>query len=292
PLMTTANKGSISETEMKDKLGELCRFIFLQDDTVTNIRLRDGCRKIFDELKEFIVPHLNSISGKHTFNSMSSSICDKVARVNCTCHTFLQLVLGEINDDADIGKVATWVFEQTLPTLPLFAKALSLVVDYYLDNNRVRERAALVDAARLMTPSGDETVKELVDQGLKTSPVIPRIQVRSSNGVRIGGKEVNRNDSVVVAFPGGDLSHVDVSQYGLMSPDLFAKLCPKILGPILALPLLGRAPSTSGHFTAFVQSERKKDYGAETLYLSSEGAVTPFPESLVIQFVQQHAGAK
>jgi len=69
--------------------------------------------------------------------------------------------------------------------------------------------------------------------------------------------------------------------YGLISTTFFETVAPKVFGAIFSLKNLRRAPNESGKLNRF----QRDDHGTnQTVYIDSNGKITPWAASLIIQY--------
>jgi len=72
-----------------------------------------------------------------------------------------------------------------------------------------------------------------------------------------------------------------IGEHGLLSASFFEATAPPVLGKILGLKDLKRAPGTSGYFNRFEETV----HGApEQWYVNARSDLVPWPESLVVEY--------
>jgi len=76
-------------------------------------------------------------------------------------------------------------------------------------------------------------------------------------------------------------TNLSIGEHGLLSTKFFESTVPQVLGKILGLKDLKRAPKTSGKFNSFVETT----HGApQQWYVNARSDLVPWPESLVVEY--------
>lgn len=114
------------------------------------------------------------------------------------------------------------------------------------------------------------------------------VDVKAGQNIFANIFDANRDDSVFGKDPSianfaSNSTHgvVSFGEYGLLTSEFFKSTVPQVLSTIFSLKGLRRGPGQSGSFTRFTE---KCHGGQRTHYITQRGLLTPFPDSLVIQY--------
>ncbi|KAG9073983.1 hypothetical protein FS749_014512, partial [Ceratobasidium sp. UAMH 11750] len=186
-----------------------------------------------------------------------------------------------------------------------YSQAAVQVVDFYLDNERHEEKAAICKLALQETPESDRKLAGYVREAMRLRPQAPGIFRDVTKQVRLQDGEhtlrLDEHDRLFVslansgldpkAFP--DPRRVDPDRpaesyntfgFGMhkcMGAQFTDQTMPAIMRSIFKLRNVRRAPGASGRLQSFKQNLHGTQ---QTMYLSSKGTVTPWPASMVIQY--------
>ncbi|EPQ51552.1 heme peroxidase [Gloeophyllum trabeum ATCC 11539] len=246
PLKTDANpRGSLREHELYRRLANVSNYVFLDFDPEADWELRETSATALAEFSKRVKIHLDRLRGR-----IVDGVIDRAdllwAGHNEHNDAFLKRVLS-LGPGVNTEELATNLTAQVISTAALYSKALSLVVDFYLDSTSGEADANLVQLAKNEAASSRAEYVQRINDALENL------------GLRI--------------------SHEPF--HGLLYTAFFEKTTVQVLRSIFSLPGLTRAPGTSGHLNKFTQTV---DDMKEQLYIDSSGKSTPWPASLVVQY--------
>ncbi|KIL62783.1 hypothetical protein M378DRAFT_12576 [Amanita muscaria Koide BX008] len=184
-------------------------------------------------------------------------------------------------------ELAVHTVAAAIPTAPFFSKALVHIVDYYLSDNKLRERAEIVKLAK---EGNSSSIMTYVREALRQYPVISgfyRTALRDTSSL---GIRVERAQRVYVGITeNSDLAISDTSPVvigfentGFFTLPFFEEAVSAILLAIFELAQVQRATGVYGdphRFTEYFLEVPK------TQYIDSRGQVTPWPESMVLEYL-------
>ncbi|KAJ6567751.1 heme peroxidase [Mycena vulgaris] len=273
------------EDDLKDEqrqyelFSDICRYIFLNSEPSSDWRLRESSVKTFEEFKKVVTGHLRRGSSLPFMDGAHKSLADSLP--------FLSKLHAK---EDDLDDLAVSLFTEVVPTAAHWSQAIAHVVNFYLDDSRTQKRQEIVELAELQTPAAKKRRMELVREALAVDPPVWGVyrtahkagttndSVRIPVGTRVfvSIKEANRN------LPAGSHDPIlGIGEHGLLSADFFEATVPKVLGKILGLKDLKRAPGTSGKFNRF---EENAHGVPQQCYVNARSDLVPWPESLVVAY--------
>ncbi|KAL0070995.1 hypothetical protein AAF712_001553 [Marasmius tenuissimus] len=267
----------LTEGEYCRKFQDVCQYAFLDLDYYNDWQLRESSIAMYKKMKEEVTKDFAAFDSviKDTYNSFLSYDSQDYSR------EFLKQLWAD-RGAADAATLADALFCEVLPTAAHFSQALAHAVDYYLGDGeeRKKEREELSKLAMEHGVEARAMVVKMIYKALAANPPISGTfltALRDSHGVKAGERVFVslRPDEEQVEHP-----NLGLGSHGLLLKPLFELIAPQVLGIILGLPGLQRAQGESGKFNKF-----EEDFRGVPLqqYVTYDGGVSPFPDSLVIQ---------
>ncbi|KAL1744904.1 heme peroxidase [Schizophyllum fasciatum] len=309
PLKTAHNPlGTEYESEVCEMLEAVCRYVYLDNDTYNHFRLHTEATEAFGRLTSYTSRKLRSMSGSTLSVKGITQTLSRFILKEDESAVFLRTLL-EASDGSDSDALAAHLFAEVVPTAAHFARIVMQVVDFFLgsseeggDDDKRGVREAIASLAAQGTAEGDRQVMKYVDEALRLEPAICGVYRTAEAAAVVGNTRIEAGQRVYVALsaakqdPSTFGANADTADYkrsappstrmglpetGLLTPQLFDKILPRVLGVIFGLKNLRRAPGQSGKMSSFTQTV----HGApEKLYLDFGGNVTPIPESLFVEY--------
>ncbi|KAF8066828.1 heme peroxidase [Lyophyllum atratum] len=303
PLKTKTNqRGTWYEQDIYKEFADVGRYVFLNFDPVNDWHLREDAIATF--LKVFAVTQGHFEKMRDHF-----SIVDTLNELAIESHhgyQYLHHVSKAFKDkSATIEELSAYVFAAVIPTSAHFSQAITHVVDFYLDEDKQTERADIVKLSASVGHRQESVDKIMayVREALRINPTVSGVYRTAGQNIPIPGyKTVNAQERVFVSLvdanrdssvfgedvevavydrPARQSGIVGLGEHGLLSSAFFDSTVPTILGTLLGLKNLKRGPNVSGKLAKFTESW----HGSQRqLYINTNGDVTPFPDSLFIEF--------
>jgi len=202
-------------------------------------------------------------------------------------------------------QIAASLFSEVIPTAPVYSKAIAHVVNFYLDDNQKEARQDIARLSILRTPESEARVLAYAREALRLDPIVSGVvRTAVADAHLTDGTEVRAGEQVVACVAEANLDKtvfgsdpraavynrtpvenagiLGVGRNGLLSDHFFENTITPVLGTIFGLKGLGRGPGKSGQLNRFMQ---KSHHGfQEQVYINSQGQVSPYPASLVVQY--------
>ncbi|KAJ7768386.1 heme peroxidase [Mycena metata] len=267
------------EQKHYELFSDVGRYVFLNAEPTNDWKLRESSVKTYKKFETAVRKHLGSwlLDTDHASNAQSKPFLDKLYKVSEE--------LGQ--DDADL--VAA-LFTEIVPTAAHWSQAIAHVVNFYLDAPQSETRQEIVALAQKGTVEDNAVVADHIRHALAQNPpvwgvyrtaqqadsIVDSVNVQAGTRVFASIKEANMQ-----AGASGRGPILGTGEHGLLSHDFFVSTAPQVLGKILGLKNLKRAPGTSGKFNKFVDTT----HGAQQQwYVNARSDVVPWPESLVVEY--------
>lgn len=305
PLQTYSNKdGTWEEQATYDKFAAIARYIFLNFEPTNDWHLRQDSVSTFAEVLQLASPHFEKI--KNTFSNLIERL-NHVHMQDERSHVFLAQVLKAFDGKPVSSKeLAAYVFAAVVPTAAHFSQAVTHVVDFYLDEDKKTQREEIVALAATLGKNKESGGKIMgyVREALRINPPISGVYRTAAADVDIAGVprttardrvflsivEANKDPKVFGSDPSvaaysrapKEAGILALSGHGLLSSAFFESTVPTIVGTILGLKNIKRSPGDPGQLAKF-----NEDWHGSTkqFYVNFNGSVTPFPDSLLVEFV-------
>ncbi|KAJ7705297.1 heme peroxidase [Mycena rosella] len=259
-----------------EQFADVCRYVFLNSEPSNDWRLRESSIQTFHEFEEVVKEHLGSRF--RILDSDRASLADS-----------LPFLTKLYNDDPDVPDLAVSLFTEVVPTATHWSQAIAHVVNFYLEEHRAKEREEIVRLAKRRTPEARERVAVLVRAALAANPPVWGVY-RTVHGAeaRVGTVSIPVGTRVFASIkeanksaPAGARPILGIGEHGLLSSRFFESTAPVVLGEILGLKDLKRAPGTSGKFNRF---EATAHGAPQQWYTNARSDLVPWPESLVVAY--------
>ncbi|PCH41929.1 heme peroxidase [Wolfiporia cocos MD-104 SS10] len=217
PLKTDENPhGVYREQELVSMFGNVANYVFLDTASGQEFVLRDEAVDTAKLVTGFAKEHLDRVSRTLSVTSLTGSIVDHFTGENEDDKPFLKALVSA-GHGASHDALAAGLVAEIVATAALYSRALSEVVDYFLDEPR---RAHIVDAAT----RSDEALTQCVREALAATA-----------GARPTQSPPARPDS------------------GLISSDFFVATTCQVLRVIFSHRNIQRAPGPSGSLKQIVE---------------------------------------
>ncbi|KAF9809341.1 hypothetical protein IEO21_07443 [Rhodonia placenta] len=244
PLKTETNPhGVYREHDLLTKWSDIGNYVFLDQSPEGQFALRGKCTETAKDVTGFVKGHCAELSG-HSLSGFADSVVDYVTGGNEHERSFMKSLLAGRHGSHDA--LAAGVIAEVVATAPLYSRILAEVVDYYLDDGK---RARLVSVLTGESANRDEKLLALIREALRK----------------------------------GDVQKLDAARsvdFGLLDHRFLAKTAFTVLRTIFALKDLKRAPGSSGSLNRFADDTNGE---LRPVYLTSQGSVTPWPVSMLVQ---------
>ncbi|KAJ7176578.1 heme peroxidase [Mycena filopes] len=272
----------LDQHDLKDEqrqyalFSDVGRYIFLNSEPTNDWRLRESSnRTLTSTLRPVVRKHL----GSRLWDKNHASIAQS--------GPFLNKLYNLSEDGADL--VAA-LFSEVVPTAAHWSQALAHVVDFYLDDKQAQTRQEIVALAEQGTLDSNAAVGVHIRTALaKNPPVWGVYRTAQQADSIVDSVKVDAGTRVFASIEAANMQTgtdgqgpiLGTGEHGLLSHAFFASTAPRVLGKILALKSLKRAPGTSGNFNKFVETT----HGArQQWYVNARSDLVPWPESLVVQY--------
>jgi len=267
------------EQRRYEAFSDVCRYVFLNSEPSNDWRLRESSVKTFHEFEQVVKEHLSS--SIPFFHANSASLVDSLS------------FLDELHKKyPDLTDLAAALFTEVVPTAAHWSQSIAHVVNYYLDDSRAQARQDIVRLAGLPTQQAKDEIAAHVRTALAQDPPVWGVyrtahttdfvmddSMRIPVGTRVFAslKEANENAGANAQSP-----ILCTGEHGLLSAKFFESTVPQVLGKILGLKNLKRAPGTSGSFNRFVETTHGV---SQQWYVNARSDLVPWPESLVVEYL-------
>lgn len=299
-----------AHTEMEIYLmtARIFESMFLNTIHVNGWNLREQSirfsRVLFGEIK----PRLLEAMKAHSSHSAKPTILNWIGGQNGEAHDFLLRLCG-LNTNATVDELAYSVLAAVVASVPDYGHAAAHIINFYLDEERRTQKEHIchlalrideesnrllcgyvLEALRLDPPTPglyrDVVEETLVDQG----PDMPKIRLQRDERVFVNLARANVDSKAFgdnCAFTiNPERAHGDYLMFRhgatrILNDDFLLKTMPQVIRAVFSLKNIRRAPGRPGQLKRFTVDW----HGApRKLYVNSKGAITPWPESLVIQY--------
>jgi len=294
PLKTSANQnGTWREQDCYERFAEIGRYIYLNYDSVDDWHLRADSTETFQKVFDWTQAHCESIKNQFSIiDRTRDSARDRVLPGHS--HHFLHSVAEKLGVDWTADEIAIYAQASIIPTAALFSQAITLVVKFYLDENRRQERANIAALAASI-PQDKKCVDQImvyINEALQLNPLVGGVYRTAAKDVPIRGFGIVKAQEQVFANI-AKATHDEpalneqlkfanfmfgLGGHGLLSEPLFRAMVPTIVGTILGLRdiRLSRDPD---EFTELLGGDNKRQ-----MYIGTDGKIKPFFTSLQVEW--------
>ncbi|KAI0313699.1 heme peroxidase [Amylostereum chailletii] len=195
------------------------------------------------------------------------------------------------------AKLAASVFAEFIPTAPLFSQALAHAINFYLDESRAADKAAIVAFGDSGTPSGYLHILPYIYEALRLDPPLSSVSRTTNAATTIDGISLVAGQPVLASIVKANLDPKVFSdprpplynrstpgvfgfdERGLLTPRLFELVAPRVVYEILRLQGVRKSASRQlKPYTELVNGI------PEQMYLNEKCKPTPFPRVFEVQF--------
>ncbi|KAI0265719.1 heme peroxidase [Gloeopeniophorella convolvens] len=306
PLKTEENpRGAYREQELYGWFADTANYLYHNKEPTHDWHLRESSKFAADKALQYLRAHLIKItrgSVRLNVEGFTDSVLHWVSGRNDHSHDFLKPLVDATGAQAGpsaLDGLAASLYAAVVPTAALFSQALTHVVNFYLDADRAAQRAEIARLAELRTPQADAQILPYVFEALRLDPPLSSVLLSAQADTSVAGDAVKKGQQVLASiidanrdasafqnpneanFSRPTTGILGLDRKGLLTPGLFERVAPRILGPIFKLSNLRRQSTQSGQLTRFTETVR----GApQQFYVDLNGKLTPFPVSLIVQF--------
>ncbi|KAF5381614.1 hypothetical protein D9615_005503 [Tricholomella constricta] len=303
PLKTQTNQGGTwYEQDTYKKFADIGRYVFLNFDPADDWHLRVNSTAAFSDIFNITKPHFEKIRNL-------ISIQDRVNHIAIEdnhSHRFLEHVSKAFEGkDVSVEELSAYVFAAVVPTSAHFSQAITHVVDFYLDEDKEKERAEIVTLSATIENNKESVAKIMayVREALRINPPVSGVYRTAAQDVAIPGfSTIRAQDRVFASLldanndpdvfgenptaavynrPAKQAGLFGLGEHGLLSSSFFESTVPAILGILLGLKNIRRAPGESGKLAKHTEEWHGSP---RCLYTNRKGKLTPFPDSLTVQY--------
>ncbi|KAG8780137.1 hypothetical protein FRC12_023407 [Ceratobasidium sp. 428] len=211
PLKCEENEGGlITEQELYGMLATIFSYIFLNIDPVTEWRLRDKATEYAGKLQGLIQGHLKAIASKSSFSipGLKAWLTDGWYGNDDPARALLAN-LYKNRGDLTIEQISYNVFGCMIASGPNYSMAATLVVDFYLSDERQIEREAICGLVLQHTPESDRKLSGYIREAMRLRPQVPGIfrDVNQRVTLQDGDKilELNQHNRLFVSLANSGL---------------------------------------------------------------------------------------
>ncbi|KAJ7740925.1 heme peroxidase [Mycena maculata] len=268
------------EQRQYESFSDVCRYIFLNSEPSNDWRLRESSVQTYQNFEKVVKSHLSSL--------LQILDADR-AFASAESRAFLHKLYSQVSD---VNKLSAALFTEVVPTAAQWSHAIAHVINFYLDDSRAQVRQEIVELAAKRTPHANEQVAVHVRDALAEDPPVWGVYRTAQAETTVDSVKIPVGTRVFASVKDANASTrehpiLGIGENGLLSVNLFELTATQVLGKILALKHLKRAPGTSGKFNRFIETV----HGAETAhgapqqwYVNARADLVPWPESLVVQY--------
>ncbi|KAF7369153.1 hypothetical protein MVEN_00242500 [Mycena venus] len=272
---------------------DVCRYVFLTSEPSNDWRLRESSIKTYYDFVEMFKSHLGE-RPRGAWSLLAKRVTNKIRVVDAN-RAYLADSLPFLNKlykaqpDLDPTNLAAALFTEVVPTAAHWAQAIAHTVNYYLDDSRAQARQEIVKLAGLQTQQNNEQIAAYIHAALAEDPpvwgvyrtahmdsVVDSVRIPASTRVFASIKEANMNAGAEARSP-----ILGIEEHGLLAPKFFEATAPQVIGGILALKHLKRAPGLAGRFNRFVETAHE---APQQWYVNAHSDLVPWPQSLVVEY--------
>jgi hypothetical protein len=136
---------------------DFCSYVFLNFDNASDWHLRENSLDAFQKISKVTKAHLDSI---RDWVPTPTEVLGHIAIESHDSHEFLKRV-SERGSNFTTEELAAQVFFALVPTAAHFSQVIAHVVDFYLDDDKRKERDEIVKLASVL--GDNEAVGKVMD---------------------------------------------------------------------------------------------------------------------------------
>ncbi|EJC98652.1 heme peroxidase [Fomitiporia mediterranea MF3/22] len=308
PLKTKANPhGLFTEQEVYDMFTILFMCVFENIAPEHGWALRSGAQQVGKIVNGLIEKSLAD-AAPHTASSLLGRLGETVVHTvvpdHKECHDFLARLASS---GRPTNQLVGCVIGLAVGSSVNYAQATAQVIDFYLSDERAKERAQIIELCKRNDGEAEELLKGYVREAMRLNPQFGGLfrAVMQDDTVPQGDgfqpMQVKAGDLLFASFKNAHLNPADFPNPTQIDPtrkkdsyqlqgagfhncpgvDFAADTIPQIVKIIFSLPNVRRAVPPAGVCASFNLNQFETD---NKMYLSSTGNVTPWPGSLQIVY--------
>jgi len=268
--------------------------------------LRTNAKKYAATINAMIAKSINDASPSTASNPLSGcvSFLSKMFGSEKLCNPFLRRLA---ESGRPMNELTAQVIGLAVGSSVNYAQAAVHVVDFYLDDERVEERAEIVKLVNKDDNDSKELLLGYVREAMRLNPQFAgllRIAV-GADKVELGeGRppvEVVPGDIIFSSFKNAQKNPVDFPDPLKVNPrrpkesyqnagsgfhicpgvDLYEQTIPDLLRVVFSLKNLRRAPGQAGRLAGFIMDQLGTD---NRMYITDTGNVSPWPGSMTVVY--------
>ncbi|TCD62866.1 hypothetical protein EIP91_006272 [Steccherinum ochraceum] len=309
PLKTKANpKGMFTEQEVYDIFSLLFTCVFINVQPEHGWTLRTQAKQVGDVINSLIEKSINEASPRTAANpivGLFSAVSNMIWPANGKpCYPFLSKLA---ESGRPVKELVGNVIGLAVGSSVNYAQAVAQVVDFYLDDERAKERADIISLSKKSDPASMERLRGYVREGQRLNPQfagllrvsvvndsIPLGNGRAPVTVQPGdiifnsyrNAQLNPNDfpnptQVDPTRPRSSYQNQGAGFHGCPGVNYSEQTIPEILKIVFSLKNIRRAPGQAGKMAGFMLNQFGTD---NRLYLTDTGNLSPWPGSLTIVY--------
>ncbi|KAI9450785.1 heme peroxidase [Lactarius psammicola] len=304
PLKIEGNpRGTYREQDLYSWFANIANYVYCNTDPSNDWALREQSQVATREMIRYLKGHLVKLTrGLASVEGITESVFHWVSGKNDHSEHFLNDLVkatGSQSSDSALDSLANSLLASVVPTAALFSQIIAHVVNFYLDADKVAQREQIV---RLVEEHTNTEVMPYVFEALRLDPPLCSLLLTARSAASVAGTTVAKGQQILASItgathdpstfkspkepnygrqPGTVADVLGLDRRGLLSPALFDRVVPHILGQIFKLKNLRRQPTQSGQLTRFKEELHSVP---EQSYCDMNGRLTPFPGSLIVQF--------
>ncbi|KZS87971.1 heme peroxidase [Sistotremastrum niveocremeum HHB9708] len=309
PLKTPQTPNGVhTEQEVYEFLGVVFAYIFLDIRPEKSWAIRDAARKVSSVLQGYIENHLEYLrSSKLSVRGLKDQFLHYATGESSRSHVFLERLLRNNLDRSD-EELTYNVFACIIASGVIWSHAMSLVIDFYLDDERAKERFIIQQLCTDSSHGSDELLVGYCREALRLNPQTPGV-FRVVNEVTEVLEGPERNLTTVI--PGDEIfvslssfktdsnlfpqpAKIDPTRpathygaFGLgphtcLGASFTTETMPEVLRAVFSLPNVRRAPGSKGKIQRF--DEVLEGNTLAGMFMDDKGGVRPWPVSMVLEY--------
>lgn len=304
-MITSDNiHGKYTEQELFSYLAVVFSYIYLNIEPVNSWFLQQHSRKAARILLDDIKKHVKTTSSqkaslKNVVGGMLRGDSQNATRLDA-----LHKLLKDRPLTFDDNDIVYTIFGVIVNSAANWSRAMAHVIDFYLSDERKTDRAAIASFSTSpgdLTQAQEDILIHYVREALRLDPPVAGVLREARNGVNVQGQVINsdqrvyldlasalKNDAITPEAATFKLQRDRVSglssvpgAHSSLDEDFSEKTMAHTLRAVFSKIDLKRANGTSGHLASFTDDFHGT---SQKLYLDSHATVTPWPQSLVVQY--------
>ncbi|KAF8272643.1 heme peroxidase, partial [Lactarius quietus] len=284
-------------------------YVYCNTDPSNDWALREQSQVATRKMIGYLRGHLvKLIRGLANVEGITDSVLHWISGHNDCSERFLNVLVkatGSQSSNSALDSLSNSLLASVVPTSALFSQIVAHVVNFYLDEDNANKLAQREEIVRLVEQGAHAKVMPYIFEALRNVGQLSIKLLTASSATSVMGTVVTEGQHVLASIigathdsstfpnpevpnygqkPGSVADVLGLDRIGLLSPDLFDRVVPLILGKIFKLKNLRRQPSASGRLTGFTEEIH---FGIHSVpqqsYRDMNGRITPFPGSLIVQ---------